>query len=446
MHILLFQDNQEAAEKSLFLIETKYAGTVTIVANPIDAMKALENSSLPVDLMVVDCTTISLISETRFWEISSKTKTLLAEQSAPEELLTKKNDNLQIVKRLNLIESMTRALDLLAKTAPAPLAQDGPSYCRIKAELLLSVAPLKGDIFIRLSGTKYVKIFNEGDEFNLDDLNKYTIRKGIDYLYLLREQSGEFAKKYVQELSKILSNSPSTAQISINAMEQGNEVVRQLYKTLGFTKEVQEIAKSQALLTVKVIGKSPNLGVILEKIKTLKGSYLSNHSTYTSFVCCAIASIMDWGSDTTFYKLSLASILHDLALDSDELAAINSLAELEDSKGKFKEEEIKAYKEHPQVVSELVKAMPGAPPEVDLIILQHHEFPDGTGFPRKLNQKFIASLAALFIIGHEITQAALKQGTGFKFQNYIKGVSSIYTLGSFRKIMIVLEKSEWAKK
>jgi HD-GYP domain-containing protein (c-di-GMP phosphodiesterase class II) len=445
MHVILFQDTPEAADKALFLIETKYFGTVSIVKNALDAIKALEDPKVTPDLLVIDCTTISLLGEVKFWEVSAKYRTLLAEQSAPPEFLKKKDDKLQIVKRVGLIDSLTKALEALSKATPAD-AKTGPAYCRIKTDLLLSVAPLKGDIFIRLGENKFVKVFNEGDVFNAEDLNKYTVKKGIEYLFILREQAGEFSKKYIEELSKILSNSPSGAQISVRAMEQGNEVVRQLYKSLGWTHEVQEIAKSQALLTVKVIGKNPELGAVIEKIRALKGSYLSNHSTYTPFIACAIAQLLDWGSETTSFKICLASILHDLTLESDDLAVINTLAELEANKAKFKDEEIQAYKDHPEFISELIKNMAGAPPDVDMIILQHHELPDGTGFPKKINQKLIVALASLFIMSHEMTQAILKQGAAFSLKKHVGSVNEKYAVGNFRKIMIALLKLDIAKK
>ncbi|MEO5971524.1 MAG: HD domain-containing phosphohydrolase [Bdellovibrionia bacterium] len=441
MHVLLFQDSPEIAEKSLFLIETKYFGTVTLVKTAAEAVKALEDSSKPIDFMVVDCLKISLIGENKFWELTGKTKSLLTENSTPPDILNSKNDNFKIVKRASLVESMTRVFDTLVKLAPPKADKKGASFGRIKTELLLAFAPLKGDIYIRLSEDKFVKIFNEGDVFKAEDLQKYTVKKGVDYFYIPREQCGEFAKRYMEELVKLLSSS-SDGQVTPTTIEQGNDVVKQLYKNLGFTKEVQEIAKSQALLTVKTVGKSPDINAFMEKIQNLKGSYLSNHSTYTAYLCCAIANVMDWTSNSTFYKLTLASLLHDITLDSDELAAIKSLPELEELKGKFKPEEINAYKEHPKVISEMVACMDGLPPDVDRIILQHHEFADGTGFPNKLNHKLISSLGALFIISHDMAQVTLKQGSAFNLRNYLKDVREKYSQGNFRKIMINLEKLE----
>jgi putative nucleotidyltransferase with HDIG domain len=50
---------------------------------------------------------------------------------------------------------------------------------------------------------------------------------------------------------------------------------------------------------------------------------------------------------------------------------------------------------HPELGAEMLEKMPGVPSEVKMIVAQHHEFHDGTGFPKKLRGAAIYDLARI---------------------------------------------------
>jgi HD-GYP domain-containing protein (c-di-GMP phosphodiesterase class II) len=303
----------------------------------------------------------------------------------------------------------------------------------------LSVCPLKGDIYIRLSKDKFVKLFREGDVFDLQDLEKYTIKKGVEYLFIRKEQCQEFAQKYLVELQKNLSNENLTVEEVGKLNHSVHETVHELSSKLGFTKEVQELTKTQVQLTVKSMGKDPDLAEILKKLEASEGQYISSHSTLCAYLACSLASQMQWGSETTFYKLSLASFLHDITLENHELAEIQTLEELEQQKAKFTEKEMKDFKNHPAAAAEMAKRMTEVPPDVDTIIRQHHEKPDGSGFPRKLSHAYIAPLSCVFIVSHDLTQYTLKAGEQFNMEEFLKGVRDKYKSSQFKKVLGSLE-------
>src|SRR6185312_15892576 len=99
------------------------------------------------------------------------------------------------------------------------------------------------------------------------------------------------------------------------------------------------------------------------------------------YIACAIATQMDWASDSTFQKLTLAAFLHDITLSNHELAQCDTVQEAIDKKT-FTEAEIAGFRVHPAKGAEIARQFQEVPPDVDVIILQHHERPDGSGFPR----------------------------------------------------------------
>jgi hypothetical protein len=85
------------------------------------------------------------------------------------------------------------------------------------------------------------------------------------------------------------------------------------------------------------------------------------------------------------------------------------------------------------------------PLDVDIIIHQHHERPDGKGFPAKLNYMKINPLSAVFILAHEIMNfhkdhpAKATESGGVK--DFIKSLSIEYNKGYFKSLVQAMSES-----
>ena len=210
------------------------------------------------------------------------------------------------------------------------------------------------------------------------------------------------------------------------------EAIQSLGTGVGFTPEVQQMAKTQVQMTMKAMGKSPRLSKLFEKIESYQGKYIASHSTVTGYLACAIASQMKWGSDTTFHKLTLAAFLHDITLTNHDLAACKTLDEVQKDE-RFSDAERKSFKAHPMQGAEVARQFNEVPPDVDLIIAQHHERPDGSGFPRSLSSTYIAPLTAIFIVAHDMAQLAVAEGPKFKVENFLHRPTTITSPASSAK-------------
>jgi HD-GYP domain-containing protein (c-di-GMP phosphodiesterase class II) len=305
--------------------------------------------------------------------------------------------------------------------------------------LLIRVSPLKSDIYIRLPGGKFVKLFQTGDEFDENDLSRYYEEKRVEYMYLRRTDTSEFIQKFTAELEQLLKKPDLKPEEAIQTAEMTQEAIHELVHRVGFNPEVQTLAKKNVELSLKAIGNQPKLSNLIQKV-IKDGNYLSQHSTLLSHMACCVAKEMEWGSEATFSKLVLASFMHDISLSHPELAKINSLAELEEKKSNFPEEAVKNYHLHPAKSADVVRAFQEIPPDVDLIVLQHHERPGGGGFPRGLAHNYIAPLSAVFIVAHELTQNILAQKENFSLPTFITEYKKVFNQGNFKKVMTALDK------
>ncbi len=93
----------------------------------------------------------------------------------------------------------------------------------------------------------------------------------------------------------------------------------------------------------------------------------------------------------------------------------------------------------------MVKRFPELAPDVDVIILQHHELPDGTGFPRGLHAKQISPLACLFIVAHEVVTVIMRNrdaGVDFQIREFLNDRKQVYATGNFKKVAVALAEAK----
>jgi hypothetical protein len=443
MNILLIQDDANVREKVAFVLEGQFNSVVHEASTPEEAKTILVDKAKDINLIVVDCAREKSKDFDRLRAEFSQIQSLVFLQGGPEKRIAISappgHPVPMFVDRSDIVQNLITAVGGMIKQSMLPNPDDDRNFCKIRTKLLLSVCPLEGDIYIRLSEAKYLKLMRQGDTFDLADMEKYTVKKGVEYLYLRKNSVSEFIKKYQAELLSYLDRKPEMAMEEVAKLNESVfETVQELGGSMGFTPAVQQMAKTQVQLTMKAMGKSPRLSKLFDKLESYKGKYIASHSTMTGYLACAIASQMKWGSETTFHKLTLASFLHDVTLTNHDLAACATIEEAQDPK--FTDAERKAYKNHTVTAADVAKQFNEVPPDVDVIIAQHHERADGTGFPRGLSSAYIAPLSAIFIVAHDMAKFALDRGPSFKVGDFLEASRERYKPSQFRKVVQAIEQ------
>ncbi len=443
MKVLLVAENSDLKELLTFQITSRFQITVQECASARDAVEVLADESNKFELVVgpYNGPNSVLVKHLR------GRKDNISVLFFFDPLVVKPDsESLQGLKVVGTVENeklVSGVLEAIEKFLQVKeQGSEGLSeYCPIRTNLLIKVSPLKSPIYIRLSEKKFVKLFREGDVFNTEDLEKYYDEKKVEYLFLRRSETSEFITKFRSELEALLKRDDLRKEEGIQATEMAQEAIHELVHKVGFTEEVQELAKKNVELTLKTIGANPRLSDLIGKI-TREGSYISQHSALLAHVSCCVAKEMDWGSDATFSKLVLASYMHDIALQNPEIAKVNTLRELEEKKSSFPPEEAKSYHLHPAKGADVVRSFKEVPSDVDIIVQQHHERPNGSGFPRGLLFNYISPLSSLFIISHELTQDILFKRSLFNLKDFISEKKPFFNQGNFKKVIAALEKAK----
>lgn len=440
MKVLLIFENKDVRELLSFQITSGSAVTVRECASARDGVELLTKEPLSTDLLIAP-----------FNGPASLLVQYLKDRKAPlpvifyfDPLITVPDKKaLPGVLMVSSVEQskLAEKVNALVKDFLQSGGVTGPEteFCPIRTSLLIRVSPLRGDIYIRLSAEKYVKLFRTGDEFDHQDLERYYKTKGVEYMYLRRSETSEFIEKFRKELDSLLAKSDLKLEEALESAEISQEAIHELVQRVGFNEQVQELAKKNVQLTLKAIGAHPRLSDVVNKV-IKDGNYISQHSTLLAHVSCCVAKEMEWGSESTFSKLVFASYMHDISVNSPELAKMNSIKDMEARKSEFPADETKSYHLHPARSADVVRSFKEIPSDVDIIVQQHHERPNSSGFPRGLAHNYIAPLSALFIIAHDLTQSILNLRNKFSMEDFIDEKKPNYSQGNFKKVMAALEK------
>ncbi|HEY8278268.1 MAG TPA: HD domain-containing phosphohydrolase [Bdellovibrionota bacterium] len=309
-------------------------------------------------------------------------------------------------------------------------------FVRVGVPLLLRTSPLVSDIFIRLSELKYVKLFHKAASFTKEDVDKYHDTKKVEFFYVKREEAESTSAKLNDALEDLLKQQKVPPEVSTQVSIATIETVHSLVNQVGFTPEVQRLVKNNVDVVMKELYASPSLGSILKNMQINKDKYIASHSHMLSEVSCALSIAMKWDSDTSFKKLTMASVLHDMSLSNHRLASIKDMKELEKRRSEFTPGEIEEYKNHTKRAATLVKGMKEVPADVDKIIMQHHEHPMGTGFPDALNNTHIHPLAAIMMVAHDLVDWVIDHPSAQPDINgFLEAYIDKYKVGNFKKIL-----------
>ncbi|MDD4976047.1 MAG: hypothetical protein PHY93_16955, partial [Bacteriovorax sp.] len=79
------------------------------------------------------------------------------------------------------------------------------------------------------------------------------------------------------------------------------------------------------------------------------------------------------------------------------------------------------------------------PPDIDRILLEQHEMPDGNGFPRKLNANQLGPLSCVFILTGILARHVLKEKNSFDVSAFCTLLEEQgYSRGNFKEAFDVI--------
>ena len=145
---------------------------------------------------------------------------------------------------------------------------------------------------------------------------------------------------------------------------------------------------------------------------------------------------MEWNARSSKAKMTISSILHDIFLENDDLSRIKKL----DDKNfeLMSSVEKNEFIQHPMKAARIANQFAGHS-DIDYIIEQHHELPNGEGFPLGCNSLKLSVLSCIFITSYNF--ANISSGfdlTPSNVRKVIRHMLKTFNVGNFKEPMKIL--------
>jgi HD-GYP domain-containing protein (c-di-GMP phosphodiesterase class II) len=274
-----------------------------------------------------------------------------------------------------------------------------------------------------------MKLIEKNTPYTHSFLSLYA-KRNIRYLSIEKDKYIQYLEHSVAQLLKSFKKNIDKPEIAFPLQIKAASIIQQYARTVGVSDSVEELIPLVIQTTSKVVHKHWDLIKLLEMFPAVDKDS-AEQSVLCLYLCHFTYKFMGWQSELVFQRLCLASLLQDCAITNDKMYTVNKLDET--SFTSASEADQIEFKEHPNRASEIANQF-NSIPNIDFIIAEHHEMPDASGFPRRLNATKMTVISCLFNYVSHFARTIVD--VGLDEENIItvfKNSQTIYDTGNFKQ-------------
>lgn len=243
---------------------------------------------------------------------------------------------------------------------------------------------------------KYVKL-NYSQDLFIDILRKLQ-QKDVHEVYIKEADCNKLVEHLASSLSSQTFYDPKTTQEKkVESVSAAMETVKGIINQLGVEPETVKLLKTINTRAMTLLQESPSIFAFIKQFKkNCSEEFLL--SILTNYIMSLVIDKFPWKSEQVKEKGALASMMCDMTLTREDFQVIRDWKKM----GGILPEKLKR---HPADIAESLKRNRLLIPiETITIIEQHHELPDGKGFPHGITSSRINQLSAIFIVSQQFTE------------------------------------------
>jgi HD-GYP domain-containing protein (c-di-GMP phosphodiesterase class II) len=273
-------------------------------------------------------------------------------------------------------------------------------FFKINTEILKNISMLFFDVYIQ-RGEKYVKVFKKNVGIDVDRIVTYE-NKGVDNLYIRSEHRSSYFLKAEQVVANLLQKKETPTEKKVEVIhEMTNLAMMEIF--MDFHLDEGVIEKTLGTTNGIISHLSRDVNSMAAFIRSASSDfYLCKHSVAVCILSVLLAKADGNESDKILSTIGLGALLHDIGMS--QISSDIATKKVEE----MNPDEIKEYKLHPQYGMSMVQNSKKIPPEVRQIIYQHHEQPNGQGFPNFLRSADIGYMAKVVAIADSFSAFTTK--------------------------------------
>jgi response regulator RpfG family c-di-GMP phosphodiesterase len=331
-------------------------------------------------------------------------------------------------------------LTVLKGLLPAQEVATEAHYIPVRLELLKKIKAIKTPLFIKINDAKFVRVTQEQINFSKDLAAKYQ-SKDVTHLYIEFSSAQEFIEEYQKKTISDLAWEEAGDSAGSETVKLNTELLRSLSSQLGWSDELIDLAQSHVQRAMRVAALNPDLNKVFQQFHKIETYGYADHCALLFLVTARISMDLEPSNDGNLKKLTFAALFHDMTLSDEQYEHktkyLKSIALHEPNQTK----ELKEVISHPSKAAELCRRWDFCPSIVDTIIFQHHERPDGSGFPMGKKSYELHSLSCLFIVCEDFVSYFIESYGKPDILNFIKTRIPRYNEGDFKIVFDQLVKT-----
>jgi hypothetical protein len=448
LKILLFSDNEEESEFLKKLVRAHFRKLrLIVVSNNDDLIEKLSYEG-PFGFSIIDCAYKDLSPGVIYDSINGFIGerpclflgTAAQVKDRVEQEIFTRNENNNILERPIDIETFKNLVDASLQWAKKQdfeesiLEVDMSEFVPMRIKNFYLYKKFPYDCYVEVTSSKFIKALNANEPYPESVIVNY-VKKGIKYFYLKKEDQIKFLEETLEQCVGQMENLPPGIEMAKTHVVCLS-VLQAYMTTLGVTETVQDV--TDILVESIMANCSGRLPIdILKEFPFLNGG-IAVKSTLTAYVSVIILRGMGWAAKSSSQKMIICSILHDCFLENDEELKIMTL---EDEVYQNMDEKNQArFDDHIRKAAELSNQFSGVA-DIDFIIEQHHELPNGQGFPHGWSSIKLTMLSCLFILAHNFSNLMLDFDLSMSnLTKLVRYFDQNYSIGNFKQPMKTLAK------
>ncbi len=244
-------------------------------------------------------------------------------------------------------------------------------------------------------GPKFIKL-NYSNENFIDILRKLQ-QKEVNEVYINQADAKRILDQAQQTMSAQTFYDPATVNSErVENLSAAYDVVKSVIGQIGADAESLKLVKTINARAMSVMNESPSIFAFIKNFrKNCSDEFLL--AVLTNYIMALVIDRFPWKSDQVKEKGALASFMCDMLLSKEDFATIRKW---EEEGGELEER----LKKHPsETADNLKKNRNLIPSETITIIEQHHELPNGKGFPFGITATRFNQLSTIFIVSQQFS-------------------------------------------
>lgn len=301
-------------------------------------------------------------------------------------------------------------------------------YIPVSLSTLLRLSEIKRPLYLQMNEKKYVKVLNAGTPFSYEEVDRFT-SKNISHLYVHKDDMGpllnEFRENVFTEMYFQSLKEKSTEALKIS--KSTVELIQLAAKSLHWSEEIISMGNDNVRMIQNVVSSVNDIGNVFDWFETDQHDLGVSTGVMLSYFLVALAKELGMTNQRQVEVLTMASFFHDMMLNEYQIRNQEQFIKGMNLGININKNDLEKIKNHPLEARSVLMNWDQCPVDLLDIVEQHHELPDGSGFPKGLRSDQLHSLSGIFIVVCHAMEVFIKSREKRAVVDYLKSKESLFT-------------------